>query len=70
MVEIRVKMRTGESFVHRINGSINDARQMISDKAFIELSYDNGFVVLNIQDISLISCTEVNESQGGLDNGQ
>jgi len=70
MVEIRVKMRTGESFVHRINGSINDARQMISDKAFIELSYDNGFVILNIQDISLISCTEVNESQEGLDNGQ
>jgi hypothetical protein len=63
MVELRIKMRTGETFVRRINGSIDDARQMISDRAFIELSYDDGFVVLNIQDVSLMSCTEVNEEQ-------
>jgi hypothetical protein len=67
MVELRIKMRTGETFAHRIDGSVDDARQMVSDKAFIELSYDNGFVVLNIQDVSLMSCTKVNEDQSDSD---
>ena len=68
MVELRIKMRTGETFAHRINGSVDDARQMVSDKAFIELSYDNGFVVLNISDVSLMSCAEVNEEQSDSEN--
>jgi len=63
MVELRIKMKTGEIFFQRINGSVQDARQMIEGKPFIELNYDNGFVILNISEVALVSCAEVSDDQ-------
>lgn len=63
MVELRIKMRSGESFAHRLNGSIQDARQMIADRPFLDLSHENGFVVLNVSDVSLVACVEILEEQ-------
>jgi len=63
MVELRIRMKTGEIFSQRIDGSIQDARQMIEGKPFIELNYDNGFVILNISEVALVSCAEVSDDQ-------
>jgi len=63
MVELRIKMKTGENFSQRIDGSIQDARQVIEGRPFIELNYDNGFVVMNTSEVALVSCVEVSDDQ-------
>lgn len=68
MVVVNIRVKTGETFTAQLE-TLEQARELVANKPFIEIPYQDAFVIVNSSEVAFIAASTV-RSDGSVDTGQ